>query len=311
MFRAILLYLAGADWARNIVSKWPVARRVVRRFVAGETLAEAIDVVREINQKGMTATVDVLGESITAPAQAREMTQAYIELMQAICDNGLDAWVSLKLTALGLDVDPELAHENVCEVLAFARDCGQDMQITIDMEDHTYTDRTLELFRHLREADGFQNVRTVIQAYLFRSEEDVAQLAEEGAGIRLCKGAYKEPASVAYPQKSDVDASYVRCMKALLDAASEGRGYPGIATHDEKIIDAARAYVAEKGISSEAFEFQMLYGVRSALQESLAAQGHGMRLYVPYGSQWYAYFMRRLAERPANVWFFVSNFFKR
>lgn len=311
MFRAILLYLAGADWARNIVTRWAIARRVVRRFVAGETLAEAIDVVREINQKGMTATIDVLGESITEPAQAEEMAQAYVELIEAICEDGLDAWVSLKLTALGLDVDPELAHENLCEVLSCARDCGQDMRITIDMEDHPYTDRTLELFRRLREADGFENVRTVIQAYLYRSEEDIQRLAEEGAGIRLCKGAYKEPASAAYPQKADVDAAYVHSMKVLLDAADEGRGYPGIATHDEKIIDAARAYVTEKDIPSDAFEFQMLYGVRSALQEDLAAEGYGMRLYVPYGSQWYPYFMRRLAERPANVWFFASNFFKR
>lgn len=311
MFRAILLYLAGADWARNIVTRWAIARRVVRRFVAGETLAEAIDVVREINQKGMTATIDVLGESITESAQAEEMAQAYVELIETICENGLDAWVSLKLTALGLDVDPELAHENLCEVLACARDCGQNMRITIDMEDHTYTDRTLDLFRRLREVDGFENVRTVIQAYLYRSEEDIQHLAEEGAGIRLCKGAYKEPSSVAYPQKADVDAAYVRSMKVLLDAAGEGRGYPGIATHDEKIIDAARVYVTEENIPSDAFEFQMLYGVRSALQENLAAEGYGMRLYVPYGSQWYPYFMRRLAERPANVWFFASNFFKR
>lgn len=310
MLKALLLYLSSAAWARRIISNWGLARRVVLRFVAGETQEQAIDVVRRLNEKNMTATVDVLGESITDAAQARDMRNAYIDLLETIDRNGLDAWVSLKLTALGLDVDEALCHDNLRDILTCARDLGRDLRITIDMEDHTYTQPTLDLFNALR-AEGFDDVRTVLQSYLYRTDDDIAAMADSCAGIRLCKGAYKEPADVAYPAKSDVDAAYVRQMKALLDAAKEGCGYPGIATHDEAIIREAMAYAAEQDISREAYEFQMLYGVRGALQEELTAEGYGMRIYVPYGTQWYPYFMRRLAERPANLWFFASNFFRR
>lgn len=310
MLRALFLYLAQARWARSIVTHWGLARRVVRRFVAGETREDAVEAVRTLNARGMTATVDVLGESITEAGQAREMAQAYIELLQSIDEHNLDTWVSLKLTALGLDIDEALCRDNMREILSCARDLG-GICVTIDMEDHTYTDRTLEMFRALRHGDGFDNVRTVLQAYLYRTDEDVDLLAKECAGIRLCKGAYKEPASVAYPGKSDVDAAYIRQMKVLMDAAQNGCGYPGIATHDERIIEEAKAYAGEHEIAPDTYEFQMLYGVRSALQEQLRGEGYGVRVYVPFGTQWYPYFMRRLAERPANVWFFVSNFFRR
>lgn len=310
MLKALLLYLSSAAWARRITSNWGLARRVVLRFVAGETQEQAIDVVRKLNEKNMTATIDVLGESITDAAQARDVRDAYIDLLEAIDRNKLDAWVSLKLTALGLDIDEALCLDNMRSILTRTHELGRDIRITIDMEDHTYTQRTLDLFRTLR-GEGFEDVRTVLQAYLFRTDEDIAAMAKACAGIRLCKGAYKEPSDVAYPAKSDVDAAYVRQMKTLLDAAKTGCGYPGIATHDESIIDAAKMYAAENDIPSEGYEFQMLYGVRSALQEQLAAEGYGMRIYVPYGTQWYPYFMRRLAERPANLWFFASNFFRR
>lgn len=311
MLRSLLLYLAQAAWAQKIVSNWRVTKRVVRRFVAGETLQEAVEVVRQLNAKGLTATLDVLGESIDEPGKARAMKDAYIELLEAIDANDLDAWGSLKLTALGLDVDEALCRDNLRQILACARDLDRDIRITIDMEDHTYTDRTLDMFRALRAEDGFDNVRTVIQAYLYRSDDDIARLVEECAGIRLCKGAYKEPPSVAYPNKRDVDQAYIRNMEVLLKAASNGCGYPGIATHDERIINQAKGFAAAFGIPRSRFEFQMLYGVRSALQEELAAQDYRVRVYVPYGTEWYPYFMRRLAERPANVWFFVSNFFRR
>lgn len=309
MLRALLLYLSHANWARSLMMHWRLARRVALRFVAGETQAQAVEAIRDLNSRGLTATVDILGESITVEAEARQTAQSYLDLFDAIYEHRLDAWVSLKLTALGLDIDADFCRANLREILQQAQEKG--VVVTIDMEDHPYTDRTLELFRSLRGEVHFDNLRTVIQSYLFRSDDDISTLAAEGAGIRLCKGAYKEPPDIAYPRKSDVDAAYVRQMKILLDAAKEGRGYPGIATHDEQIINTAREYVEQQAIPRSRFEFQMLYGVRSALQEQLAAEGYGMRVYVPFGTQWYPYFMRRLAERPANIWFFASNFFRR
>lgn len=308
MLRNLIIYLSRANWARRIVTNWGLARRVALRFVAGETQAQAVEAVRKLNAGGLTATLDVLGESILAEEQAREMERAYVSLLDAIQANGLKATVSVKLTSLGLDFSQTLCENILCDLLARAAQCGTS--ITIDMEDSTYTDCTLDIFRKLR-VEGFDDLRTVIQSSLYRSDEDVERLAGEGAGIRLCKGAYKEPPSVAYPKKGDVDAAYVREMKTLLDAAHDGRGYPGIATHDEAIIGEAKRYAADRSISPDVFEFQMLHGVRNALQRALVSEGYRMRVYVPFGTQWYPYFMRRLAERPANVWFFVSNFFKR
>ncbi len=309
MLRALLLYLSRAAWARNIVMRWGLARRVARRFISGETEQEAIEAVKKLNARGLTATIDVLGESVTQPDQAHAARDAYLSLLDAICRHKLNASVSLKLTALGLDIDPALCRDNLRRILTHARERG--LTVTIDMEDHTYTQRTLDLFHALWREDGLDNVHTVIQSYLYRSDADIEALAQEGACIRLCKGAYREPPQVAYPKKRDVDAAYVRQMKVLLDAAKEGRGYPGLATHDEAIIEQAKAYADSTGVPRTNYEFQMLHGVRSQLQEQLVAEGYRMRVYVPFGTQWYPYFMRRLAERPANLWFFVSNFFRR
>ncbi len=185
------------------------------------------------------------------------------------------------------------------------------MVVTVDMEDHPYTQRTLDMVRHVRYEHGYDNVQAVIQSYLYRSDRDIAELAHEGFSMRLCKGAYREPPEIAYPRKRDVDAAYVRQMKVLLDAAAAGRGYPALATHDERIIEQVKAYAAEKAIPPDRYEFQMLYGVRPAMQEALVREGYGLRVYVPYGTHWYPYFTRRLAERPANLWFFVSNLLRR
>lgn len=305
MLRSFLLYLSRARWMMNLMMNLGVARRVARRFVAGETEDDAITTIRKLNEQGITATVDILGESVTVPAEAEQSAQAYLKLIERIPREKLEAWVSLKLTSLGLDIDPVLCRENVRCVLQAAVKNG--VRVTIDMEDHTYTERTLdELYALIRE-DGFENVQAVIQAYLYRSDDDIAKLAADGVEVRLCKGAYKEPSSVAYPRKSDVDAAYVRLMKVLLDAAGESRGYPMLATHDEKIIDQARRYTTEKSIPRDRFEFQMLYGIRTDLQQALIRDGYRMRVYVPFGTRWYPYLMRRLAERPANLWFFASN----
>lgn len=309
MLRAFLLYLSQANWAQNVVTKLGMARRVAGRFVAGETEADAVRVVRELNAKGITATCDVLGESVTNAEMARDAVEQYLRLMECLAKEKLNSWVSLKLTQLGLDIDENLCRQNMHTLLKAARDHG--MRVTIDMESSEYTQRTLDMFYTLWQEDGFDNLRTVLQAYLYRSDADVQQAADEGAGIRLCKGAYREPAEVAYPKKADTDAAYVRQMKVLLDAAHEGRGYPGLATHDETIINEAKAYADAKQIARDRYEFQMLYGIRSNLQDQLAAEGYGMRVYVPVGTEWYPYFMRRLAERPANLWFFASNFFRR
>jgi proline dehydrogenase len=309
MLRVLLLYLSQAEWAKRLVTHWGLARRIALRFVAGETQAAAVEAIRALNAGGISATVDILGESVADESETRRAANAYCDLVDAIDAHRLDAWVSVKLTALGLDIDAALCRQHMRRILAHAGERG--LVVTIDMEDHHYTQRTLDLFHALRDEDGFQNVRAVIQSYLYRSDADIAALTAGGAGVRLCKGAYKEPLDIAYPSKRDVDAAYLRQTRALLDAAGDGRGYPGIATHDEQLIQAARDYVTRQAIPRDRFEFQMLYGVRGALQKQLAAEGCRVRVYVPFGTQWYPYFMRRLAERPANLWFFVSNFFRR
>ncbi len=309
MLRAFLLYMSRAGWAQNAMTHWPLARRVARRFVAGETQEEGIEAIRALHARGITVTVDVLGESVTEEAEALAITEQYFNLLESLRHLGLQACVSLKLTALGLDIREELATANLCRILEAARNLG--VLVTVDMEDHPYTQRTLDMVRHVRYEHQFENVQAVIQSYLYRSDRDIEELSGEGFSVRLCKGAYKEPPEIAYPGKKDVDAAFVRQMKVLLDAAAAGRGYPALATHDERIIEQAKAYAAEKNIPRDRFEFQMLYGVRVAMQEALVREGYGMRVYVPYGTHWYPYFTRRLAERPANLWFFVSNFVRR
>jgi proline dehydrogenase len=309
MLRNLLIYLSRAVWARRIMSSWGLARRVSRRFVAGETEDEAIAAIRTLNEKGITATVDILGEGVTDASEANAVAESYLRLLDRVKSEGVNASVSAKLTALGLDIDYDLCLSNMRRLLDRARKHG--LVVTIDMEGSEHTQRTLDILCTLFRDEGYKNVSGVLQSYLYRTDDDARQAAELGIGIRLCKGAYKEPASVAYPKKADVDRAFERHAEILLDAAKEGRGYPGIATHDEKLVEAAKAYAAAHDIPLGNFEFQMLHGIRTALQDQLARDGYGLRIYVPFGSYWYPYFMRRLAERPANLWFFASNFFRQ
>jgi proline dehydrogenase len=308
MLRSFFLYLSEAAWAKNMIMKIGPTRRSAHRFVAGDTLAEAIEVVRRLNATGLEVTFDHLGESVTDEAGARQATQAYFEMMDAIAENGVRATVSLKLTQLGLDIRESLCVENLRSILERAQ--ATHNHITIDMESTDYTDAALEVYRTLRQ--DFDNVGIVIQAYLYRSETDMKALAQEGAFVRLCKGAYKEPPDRAFPDKADVDANYVRLTQVFLTPEARAAGaYLGIATHDEKMIDAAKAFISAHDVPYDTFEFQMLYGIRPRLQEQLNDDGFKVRIYVGFGTEWYPFFMRRLAERPANVWFVLSNIFRR
>ena len=307
MLRNVILWLSRNKTVRGWMTSWGLARRAARRFVAGETIDDALAAIRELNAQGIVATLDHLGENVETAADADRATEDYLKVLNAIGSSGLQSHVSLKLTALGLDLSDELCRANVERIVARARDVGA--LVTIDMESTEYTDRTLALYRSLRQK--YTNVGIVIQSYLYRSEADVAALCQEGAHVRLCKGAYKEPPVHAFPKKTDVDASYIRLMKMLLSAGARAHHtFGAIATHDAKMIEATCQYAAENLVPRDEFEFQMLHGIRRDLQKQLAADGYGMRVYVPYGTEWYPYYMRRLAERPANVWFIVSNFFR-
>lgn len=306
MLRRFMLYLSTAGWARRIVTGWGLARRVARRFVAGETLDDAARVTRALNQRGMAVTLDCLGEGVAQAEDTIQVVNAYCAVVERIHADRLNASISLKLTHLGLDIAYDLCLENVRRVLAAAQACG--VQVTIDMESSAYTDRTLDIYRTLRD-QGFDNVGAVIQAYLYRSQADMRALAAEGAHVRLCKGAYLEPPELAYPRKADVDASFIRLAQAYLQALAPA--YLCIATHDEQMIAAAAAFIAQHNIPAARYEYQMLYGIRAARQDELAAAGSTVRVYVPFGAAWYPYFMRRLAERPANLWFFARSLFQR
>jgi proline dehydrogenase len=308
MMRSILLWLSRNTTVRDWITSLGVARRAARRFVSGDTIEEAIAAIRELNALGITATLDHLGENVETAADATRATEDYLKALDAVNASSVQSHLSIKLTALGLDLGNELCRANVVRILAKAKEIGA--LVTIDMESTEYTDRTLALFRDLHRE--FTNVGIVIQSYLYRSEADITALCKEGAHVRLCKGAYKEPPVHAFPKKADVDASYVRLMKMLLSPEARAhRTFGAIATHDVKMIDATRRYAQEQLVPRDEFEFQMLHGIRRDLQKELAADGYGMRVYVPYGTEWYPYYVRRLAERPANIWFIVSNFFRR
>lgn len=273
-----------------------------RRFIAGETMEETVEPVRALNRKGMSVSLDYLGENVHRSEEAAQSVDYYRRLFAFIADNKLDANVSLKLTQLGLDIDEELAYCNMRTILDAAS--SFDQFVRIDMEGSPYTQRTLDLFERLW--SDYKNVGTVIQSYLYRSKADVERLIELGARVRLVKGAYNEPKEIAYPEKADVDKSYLELMEMLL---ARGK-YPAIATHDSSIIEETKKFAAERSIAQTAYEFQMLYGIRRDLQEKLVSQGFGMRVYVPFGTQWYGYMIRRLAERPANLWFVLKNMVK-
>jgi proline dehydrogenase len=271
-----------------------------RRFIAGESAAEAIEAAKAIQAKGMLLTLDQLGESITTLAEAEAATKVYLALVEAIRAAGIDRNISVKPTQLGLDIDQAVCVDNITRILELARQ--HDFFVRIDMENTPYIQRTLDMFASVW-TSGYRNAGVVLQSAVFRSEDDARAVSKMGARVRLVKGAYKEPAAVAHQAKADVDAAFVRIMKVLL---AEGT-YPAIATHDPKMINATKAFAAEKGIPKEAYEFQMLYGIRRDLQAQLAADGYRMRIYVPFGKQWFPYFMRRLGERPANVGFVLKG----
>jgi proline dehydrogenase len=278
------------------------------RFVAGMTVNDALNACEQMNREGIAATLDSLGESVRTEAEARRSVDIYHQLLDEIEKRKLNANVSVKLSQVGMDFDPVLAERIVGEMVEHAAKVHSFVRI--DMEGSPYTEATIAMTERLA-AKFPGSVGTVLQAYLFRTEKDVERLLEEGIRIRLCKGAYKESPEIAFPAKPDVDANYVKLMKRMASFSKNGRGvFCGIATHDEAIVDAMRAFVSENKIDRSVFEFQMLYGIRRDLQRKLAAEGFGVRVYIPFGPEWYPYFMRRLAERPANVLFLAKNFFK-
>jgi proline dehydrogenase len=304
MLRTALLYLSNQQQVFDFVRHNRLAKQFASRFVAGETVEEALDAVAALNRKGATASLDLLGESVTNEREARDAGRQYVHLLDRIRERGLDANVSVKLTAMGLDVSEQLCAEIMHDVLGRARDYGNFVRL--DMESSAYTQRTLDLFYDRLRPAYPENVGIVLQSYLYRTDDDAARAAREQVRVRVCKGAYKEPPDVAYPEKRDVDAAYVRAMHLLM---RDGR-YPGLATHDPAIIDEAKRFAAAEGIARDRFEFQMLYGVRRDLQEGLVADGYRVRVYVPFGTSWYPYLMRRLAERPANLMFMTGNVVK-
>ena len=304
MLRKTLLYLSNQQKVFTFVRRNRFAKRMASRFVAGETVEEAMVAVRALNARGITASLDLLGESVYREEEARGTAREYLTILDRIQSEKLDANVSLKLTAMGMDVSEDLCIANMQLVLDRARDYGSFVRL--DMESSQYTERTLHMFEHRLYPSYPKNVGIVLQSYLRRTAADVDKANRLGCRVRICKGAYQEPASVAFPDKRDVDQSYVQCMHSLM---SDGN-YPGIATHDERIIADAKQFAKDKNISNDRFEFQMLYGVRRDLQERLVREGFRMRVYVPFGTQWYPYLMRRLAERPANVAFMTGNIVK-
>ena len=304
MLRSALLYLSNQPTVFKFVSKNGIAKKFARRFVAGETADEALNAVRELNARGITASLDLLGESVHNEAEARASGRDYIRLLDQIRERNLDANVSVKLTAMGLDVSEELCISIMHQVLDRARQ--HHTFVRLDMEGSAYTERTLHLFEQRLYPAYPENVGIVLQSYLYRTAADVERAMQLKCRVRLCKGAYKEPATVAYSEKSAVDENYVRCMRDLMRHGN----YPGLATHDEAIIRQAKKFAADNEIPPDRYEFQMLYGVRRDLQEQLIAEGYRMRVYVPFGTQWYPYLMRRLAERPANLAFIAGNIVK-
>ena len=300
--RTFLLWLSRRRSLGRLATRLPVTRAMVARFVAGETLAEALAALEKLHEAGLRTTVDVLGEDVASTTDAEAAADEYLAVLDALAARGLDRNVSAKLSQMGLGVDAAACRANVERILRRAAE--QEAFVRIDMEDHATTDATLALWRELRPVNaGRGDSGVVIQAALRRSPADVDALITAGARIRLCKGAYVEPASVAYPDKTSVDEAYATLMERLLTDGT----FPGLATHDERLIARAVAFVRDQGIPPDRFEFQMLFGVRRDLQERLVKAGFGVRVYVPFGTQWYPYFMRRLAERPANVAFVLRS----
>lgn len=319
MLRSFFIALSRAQWAQRLITGWGFAWRMASRFIAGIEPEEAIEAVKRLNARGILVTLDHLGENTASADEAKNATREILTILDAIHASGVQSNVSIKLSQIGLSLDEDLCRANLLLIIRRANE--YDNFIRIDMEDSSLTEKTLELLFWVR-SQGFKNVGTVIQSYLYRSEKDVERLVGEGVRVRLVKGAYQEPAEVAYPKKFDVDRNYDRLTDLLLKgtltlgpaaAGRDGRVPPllALASHDVLRIAHSLAEAEKLGLPKSAVEVQMLYGIRRDLQEKLVTQGVPVRVYVPYGSHWYPYFMRRLAERPANIWFFVSNFFRK
>ncbi len=320
MLRSFLIYLSKAAWAQKMVTGWGFAWKAASRFIAGSTVADAIKAVKTLNEKGINTTLDQLGEHTTTPEEANRSADGIINLLSEIQKAGVRANVSIKLTQIGMGMDDEVCLANLERILVSAKENRNF--IRIDIEDSPWVDKTISLYDAMM-AKGFsnRNFGMAVQSYLFRAEKDTRTMLEKGTTFRLIKGAYKEPPEVAFPKKADVDANYDLLASILIDASlaqkteisKDGRipPIPAIATHDEKRVIFAKDYAKKVGLPKTGMEFQMLYGIRRDLQESLAKEGYPVRVYVPFGTHWYPYFMRRLAERPANIWFFISNFFKK
>lgn len=299
-----ILKLSQSPQMKGFVTTNRLGRVVARRFVAGETVEDAVQATREMNRLGLHVSLDHLGENTSNVDEATHATEQALEILEVIRREKLDANISVKLTSMGQDIEYDLCYKNISQVVQKAQ--AQDGTfVRLDMEGSAYTQKTLDLFHNLWN-DGHHNVGVVLQSYLYRTEKDVEEMIKLGVRVRLCKGAYLEPAEVAYQEKAEVDRNYIRCMERLM---SEGN-YPGLATHDEKIIEHAINYATRNKITADKFEFQMLYGVRRDLQKRLVHQGYNVRAYIPYGSEWYPYLMRRMAERPANLFFIASQFWK-
>ncbi len=302
--RSALIYLSRQEGLKEFATRFRPFKKITTRFVAGETIDEAIASIRQINAEGATASFDHLNESVSSASEAEKEVREYLRILARIDETGIRSNVSIKLTQFGLDLDPELAYKNARRIV---EDSARRRNfVRVDMEGSSVTQATLDIFKRLRGEFGLNDVGIVLQSYLRRTYDDAKELLKLPARIRICKGAYMEPPEVAFPDKKDVDDNYIRVMQLLLSSGI----YHGVATHDPKMISATIDFVQKQGIGKDAFEFQMLYGIRRDLQRQLARDGYNLRIYVPYGKHWYPYFMRRLAERPANIWFVMKNMLK-
>jgi proline dehydrogenase len=308
VLRAVFIALSESRWLRAVAERSRFGQRTSARFVAGTEVADAVRATAAVNQFGAGVSIDNLGENVTNAEEARASAQLYHNLLDEIAANKLNANISLKLTHMGLDVDEHMAYEIVCGLVAKAASMSPRNFVRVDMEGSPYTQRTLNFVHELHRVPGNEDsVGTVIQSYMRSAEADIDKLLSERIRIRLCKGAYKEPDDIAFQKRSEVDASYVKLMKTLMKSGV----FHGLATHDEAIIKATKAFATRENIPRNAFEFQMLHGIRRDLQQSLVKEGWGVRVYIPFGTEWYPYFMRRLAERPANVLFIAKNLLRK
>jgi proline dehydrogenase len=302
MLKAILLYLSRQKGIQHLMMNFGVTRRVVDRFVSGEELEDALNAVKKVNSEGAIATLDHLGEEVSDPGEAIAATEVYLNALDQIKDNGVDANVSVKPTQVGLKIDKKLCEQNFAKIIERAK--KQDNLVRVDIEGSDCTQDTLEVFKTLRKK--YDNVGIVFQSYLYRTERDIDEVLKLGGRIRLCKGAYKEPREIAFPKKQQVDENFLKLMQKMLLSGL----YHGIATHDEKLIEKTKQFAQKNNIPKDRFEFQLLYGIRSELGRKLINEGYNVRIYIPFGREWYPYFMRRLAERPANLFFLLKNFFR-